>query len=106
VVTGNMLLLERFLPTTLMGLLLGWVAYRTGSVIPGMVTHAVHNGLLNLVGHYHKQITWFGDDVYNRQHLPIHWIGGASLGVFLALAAVYAFTRTRSPDRDGLLQRL
>ncbi|MEM9827374.1 MAG: CPBP family glutamic-type intramembrane protease, partial [Planctomycetota bacterium] len=46
VVTGNMLLLERFLPTTLMGLLLGWVAYRTGSVIPGMVTHAVHNGLL------------------------------------------------------------
>ncbi len=32
VLTGAALLVERFIPSTLMGLVIGWVAYRTGSV--------------------------------------------------------------------------
>ena len=49
VITGNALLIERLIPSTLMGLVIGWVALRTGSVLPGMVIHFVHNALLNLV---------------------------------------------------------
>src|SRR5262249_4186191 len=37
---------DRLLPSTLMGLVLGWVCWRTGSVLPGMLLHACYNGLL------------------------------------------------------------
>ena len=35
VLTGSALLVERFIPSTIMGLIIGWVAYRSGSVLPG-----------------------------------------------------------------------
>jgi ABC-2 type transport system permease protein/sodium transport system permease protein len=38
--------LERGLSSTAMGLLLGWLAWRTGSLWPGMLLHGCHNGLL------------------------------------------------------------
>lgn len=96
VVTGNALLIERFVPSTLLGLILGWIAYRTGSVFPGMALHFVHNGLLNLVGHYHKQISWFSEDFDNQTHLPVPWIAGATVIVIVGLAMVHAGTRRRS----------
>ncbi len=34
VLTGSALLVERFIPSTLMGLVIGWDAYRTGSIVP------------------------------------------------------------------------
>jgi sodium transport system permease protein len=36
----------QFLPTFLMGVVLGLLAWRSGSVLPGMVFHGLHNGLL------------------------------------------------------------
>lgn len=39
---------ERFLPSTLMGLLLGWVRATSGSVLPAMLLHACHNALVNV----------------------------------------------------------
>jgi sodium transport system permease protein len=36
----------RLLPTLLLGLLLGYVAWRTGSIVCSMVVHALNNGLL------------------------------------------------------------
>jgi sodium transport system permease protein len=36
----------QFVPTFIMGVILGLLAWRSGSVLPGMVFHALHNGLL------------------------------------------------------------
>ena len=74
VLTGNALLIERFVPSFLLGLVLGAIAYRTGSVIPGMVLHFVHNGLLELVGHYHEKLEFLGTGFDDRTHLPMEWI--------------------------------
>lgn len=35
-----------FLSSTILGIVLGWVAWRSGSVFPGMALHALHNGIL------------------------------------------------------------
>ena len=35
--------------STLLGLVLGWVRWRSGSVWPGMVLHGCHNGILMLM---------------------------------------------------------
>jgi ABC-2 type transport system permease protein/sodium transport system permease protein len=92
VLTGNALLIERFVPSTLMGLLIGWVAYSTRSVLPGIVVHFVHNGLLMMVLYYQEQLSFLGDGFDNQAHLPPVWIGGAGLllGVGATLVGVGA----------------
>ncbi|MEM6473904.1 MAG: ABC transporter permease subunit/CPBP intramembrane protease, partial [Planctomycetota bacterium] len=40
---------ERILPSTLMGVLLGWVAWKSSSTVPSMLLHAVHNSTLLVV---------------------------------------------------------
>ena len=87
VLTGNALLIERFVPTTLLGLILGWVAYRSGSVIPGMVMHFVHNGLLELVGYYHDTFDFFGSELDDQAHLPLLWLA-ATAGMLIVGAAI------------------
>ncbi len=102
VLTGNALLIERFIPTTLMGLILGWVAYRTGSVIPGMIVHLVHNGLLNLVIYYHEKIGWFGPEFDDQAHLPTTWIIGSTLIAIAGAVLIWAATNRRfQPTNEG-----
>ena len=83
VITGNALLIERLIPSTLMGLVIGWVALRTGSVLPGMVIHFVHNALLNLVLYYQEQLDFLGEGFDDQTHLPPLWILLATCSVFL-----------------------
>ena len=93
VLTGSALLVERFVPSTLMGLLIGWVAYRTGSVIPGMIVHFVHNGLLMMVLYYQERLDFLGDGFDNQTHLPIEWIGGAGLVLLVGAGLVWLGSR-------------
>ncbi len=44
--TGGVLLVERLLPTTMVGLSLGWVRWHSRSIFPGMLLHLAHNGLI------------------------------------------------------------
>lgn len=89
VLTGNALLVERFIPTFLLGMILGVIAYRTGSVIPGMAMHFVHNGLLEMVGHYHEQLEFLGADFDNQTHLPPYWIAIATTIAVVGMAVVW-----------------
>ena len=95
VLTGSILLIERFFPTMMMGIFLGWVAWRTNSVIPGMVLHFTHNGLLNLAAVYKDRLTSLGI-ADETSHLPVAWIIGGVAVTSLGIAIVYGFTR-----RDG-----
>ncbi len=52
VISGSVLSIEKFLPTTFLGLVLGWVAYRTGSLYPGILLHAMHNALMFSLAFY------------------------------------------------------
>jgi len=42
----------RFLPTSLLGALLSWVALTSGSILPSMVIHVLNNGALIFLGYY------------------------------------------------------
>ena len=89
VIVTDSMLFERFLPTTFLGLVLGWLAVRTGSIWPGAVLHATHNGLLVLVAHYRDQLAGHGWGVQEEAHLPRLWLIGAlvvaGLGIAIAL---------------------
>jgi sodium transport system permease protein len=83
-VTPSMLAVERFLPTLLLGLALGTVAARTGSVLPGMLVHIVHNSLLlSLTRLYQSDDAMKLEDLDLAQ-LPWPWFVQSAAGIALA----------------------
>jgi ABC-2 type transport system permease protein/sodium transport system permease protein len=93
VLTGSALLVERFVPSTLMGLIIGWVAYRTGSVFPGIVIHFVHNGLLNTVLYYQDQLSFLGAGFDDKTHLPPLWLAISASLVMVGAVMIWASSR-------------
>jgi ABC-2 type transport system permease protein/sodium transport system permease protein len=76
---GNFLVVERLLPSTLLGLVLGVICWRTGSVVPGMVLHVCHNATLVLLAYYQP-------DLSEDQHLPWQWLVAAGAAAVLGAA--------------------
>src|SRR5262249_23702149 len=86
---------ERFVSSTLVGLVLGWLRWRTGSLLPGILVHILHNGLLALLLIYEPELTAQGIGVAQEKHLPDLWIGAGAGAVCLGLVTMYAATRRR-----------
>ncbi|MEP6172869.1 MAG: CPBP family intramembrane glutamic endopeptidase, partial [Rhodopirellula bahusiensis] len=102
VFVGSTLLVERFLPTTLLGLLLGWVAFRTGSVWPGVVLHFFHNGMLELAARYHEQLDFLGlSDTEGSKHLPSTWLAAAAMLVIVGISIVAWSTRGKAIEEPA-----
>jgi ABC-2 type transport system permease protein/sodium transport system permease protein len=97
VATPSVLSPERFLPSTFMGLALGWVCWRSGSVLPGMLLHTFHNGLLLTLLFYRDTIIARGWGVFDELHLPWWWLV-AGIGLVL-LGAALVFLSTTSGFR-------
>lgn len=96
VVNGSVLSLERFVPTTLLGIALGALAVRTDTLWPGILLHAMHNGLLFWLTRFSQsELTqWFGA---TAEHFPTLWIAASALAVILGSALLYVSTLKR-PD--------
>ena len=87
VLTSNVLMVERFLPTALIGVLLAVIALRTGSIWPGMIFHAIHNGLQFTLNHYRDVLAKWDYMVEEGSHLPTTWLiaGAGATAVGLSL---------------------
>lgn len=92
-IAPNPLASERFVSSTLMGLVLGWVRWRTGSLAPGVLLHALHNGLLVLLVYYEPTLTSRRIGISQTQHLPTDWINCGATAAFVGLVAMYFATR-------------
>lgn len=86
----------RLLPSTFLGLVLGWVRLRTRSVLPGMLLHALNNGLLLVVSYYQSELQargWDAWGVEEQKHLPITWHALALIGIVAGVGLLIATTR-------------
>jgi len=79
VVVRDALFFERFAPTCFLGLILGIVCLKTGSVWPGILLHCVHNGLLLTVSDQTELLKSWGIGNGEEQHLPAVWLIGAGV---------------------------
>jgi ABC-2 type transport system permease protein/sodium transport system permease protein len=95
VLVQDKLFFERFLPSCLMGLVLGWVCVTTRSLLPGIVLHSVHNGLLLASGNFEDELSKLGLGMENQQHLPAQWIGGAAVVALVGFAIMW-FGRSKN----------
>ncbi|MEM1224478.1 MAG: ABC transporter permease subunit/CPBP intramembrane protease [Planctomycetota bacterium] len=98
VFVGGTLLIERFAPTMMLGLILGWVASRTGSVWPGITLHFLHNALLELVGRYHERFEFLSQGYESTGHLPISWLLIAGAAVGLGACIIWWFCHADTKD--------
>src|SRR5262249_43840326 len=78
--------LERFAPATFLGVVLGWICWRSRSIFPGMIAHACHNGVLVMLAYYQEEVS-------SGSHLPSTWLLGAALGAVLGVGLVLLGTR-------------
>jgi sodium transport system permease protein len=56
-VLGGAIAVERFLPSAMIGFVLAWLRLRSGSILPGIVLHAVHNGAIAVVAANEKWLS-------------------------------------------------
>ncbi|MFH5805705.1 ABC transporter permease subunit/CPBP intramembrane protease [Alienimonas sp. DA493] len=83
-------LFDRLIGTTLLGLLLGWVRVRTGSLWPGMLLHAVSNAALLSIASYKQELSErFDVEVSETAHLPAEVLAAAAVSVLLGAGCVW-----------------
>jgi len=90
----------RMLVSTLLGLVLGWVRFRTGSIFPGIVLHACYNGILMAIAHYSNELASRGWGVEQQMHLPSTWLISAAMGIIVGLAILSFSTRGSRLDAE------
>ncbi len=99
-ITTSGLGISRLVPTTLMGIVLGWVCYRSGSVLPGMILHAIHNAAALSLAYYRDDMIaqgWITAD--QTQVPPAVLIAGAILTV---IGIAILIVRTKKDPRADL----
>ncbi len=90
---------ERLLPSTLMGVLLGWLTWRCGSSIPAMILHAIHNSTLLIVVQSRDLLAEWNIGQIEQQHLPAWWLA-ISAAVLLVGAGTIRFLPQRPVTAD------
>jgi ABC-2 type transport system permease protein/sodium transport system permease protein len=90
----------RFVSSACLGLVLGWVRLRTGSVLPCMLLHMLHNGLLLAISYWRPALEARGWGVAEQSHLPGTWLAAAVAGIVVAGAMLVVSTRGRAATTD------
>lgn len=84
---GGVVAIERIVPSTLLGLVLGWVAWQSGSVLPGMLLHGLHNSLLVALMYRPWHLAGSPPEVLTVQ--PLNWMLVAGCGLVAAVTLVW-----------------
>jgi ABC-2 type transport system permease protein/sodium transport system permease protein len=96
------LAVERLLPSFGLGLVLGWVAWHTGSVIPGILLHLVHNGTVTLLAYYEPLLSARGWIPGAEDHLPGALLLAAAVGAALGALLIGRFGADPAPELPNL----
>jgi sodium transport system permease protein len=95
---GGLIAVERILSSTLLGLALGWLCWRSASVFPGMVLHVLHNSLMLSLIYFGPQLAQFGWDIEGQRYLPLPLVAVTSV---IAAAALIGLTFWLAGKADG-----
>lgn len=80
----------RFLPTSLLGMLFGYLVVKTGSLVPGMIAHAVNNSIAMLLAFAAQTFSTQADASFAPLAVEEHLLSLPSLLAALPVALVAA----------------
>ena len=81
--------IDRLIPTTLVGVILGYLAYKSDSIVPGVVLHCIHNAIVIFLGYFAPQLSEFGLLSGNDDSVPLQWVLVGCLVTALGIALVH-----------------
>ena len=99
VLSNSDISVDRLLPTTLMGVLLGYVCYRAESIWPSVILHSLHNACLVFLGYYQpqlSQLSWFPSE---GESVPTTWAIGA---LVVTAIAIFVLAKLKPPQTDAV----
>ena len=95
--------IEQLPYTFALGVVLGTLAYETGSILPGILTHAMNNAIVLISMYLSNNGIWSGDIVLSN----IMWLDAiitAIIGVALVIGVVWVIKRLAKYRDDSQLQ--
>jgi sodium transport system permease protein len=95
-ITGGGLAVERLAPSTLLGIVLGWLCWRSGSVVPGMLLHGMHNSVLISLGLYEPWLKEHGWSAGADEHLPPALVTAAVVGSVIGVICVWTLPKPQA----------
>lgn len=97
--------LQQTITASVIGVLLGWIAYRTGGIACTLVFHCVHNSISMLLAahssrgeHAPQWLSWAIESVEGRLAYSSLWCW-LSIGISITLIAWFATNSSRQPSR-------
>ncbi|MEZ6070861.1 MAG: type II CAAX endopeptidase family protein [Pirellulales bacterium] len=96
---------ERFVSSSLLGLVLGWLCVRSGSIFPGMVLHATHNGFLVLVMYNQTLLESWGWGLSEESLLPGWWLVVAAIVAIAGMVVLQRGCGAEPSAGDGVTGR-
>ncbi len=101
VLSNSVIAIDRLLPTTLVGLMLGYLAYKSDSIFPGIVLHAIHNAAVVFLAYYQptlSQYEWFPAE---DDPIPGTWIMAGAFVSLVGLALV-VWAKNTNEEETGI----
>jgi ABC-2 type transport system permease protein/sodium transport system permease protein len=92
---------ERLAPSTVLGILLGWCRWRSGSVWPGLAIHVAHNSTLLAMAAYRDELAALPVVGQNATHLPGTWLAASAAAILLGVTLLAWTTRQRDVQSDS-----
>ena len=103
VLSNSVVAMDRLLPTTLVGLVLGVLCYRSGSIVPGILLHMLHNGLIAFLAYYQPELSklsWFPQV---DASIPTSWIIASAIVSAIGITVLLLSRPDESPGAlDGV----
>ena len=103
-VTHGGLSLGRLVNSTILGIVLGWIRWRSGSIWPGIVMHTCHNAFLLMTAYYAEDLMKLFPQYQDQEHMPTSWLVTAAIMVAAGIALVQAgkevIHTSEVPDED------
>lgn len=101
VLSNSVVAMDRLLPTTLIGFVLGILSYRSGSIIPGILLHMLHNGFIAFLGYYQPTLSKFSWFPQVDASIPTSWIIASAI---VSAVGILILLRSKM-DAERLLTR-
>jgi sodium transport system permease protein len=96
---GGLIAVERIVSSTLLGLVLGWICWRSGSVFPGMILHVLNNSLMLSLMYVGSRLQSWGWDADGQEYLPLPLV--AATTAMAAIALLVLALKGRVPASDS-----
>ena len=98
VLSNSVIALDRLLPSTLIGVMLGYLAFKSDSILPGVFLHSLNNGIVVFLAYFQPALMdypWFpGED----DSIPKLWV---LLGLIVATSGILLTRFAARSDLPG-----